>query len=69
MYCWNLARESLSDMYSELARLLTNGGFRLPDLRKLDDTTTFGTCSLEENLRKFDLTGCLEELDQVFVCC
>ena len=38
----------------------TDRGFRLSDLRELNDTAALGACALEENLGELDLSSGLE---------
>ena len=51
----------------ERVGVLTNCGFRLGDVGKLNDTHSLGASALEQNLGEFDLAGGLEELDKIFV--
>ena len=39
----------------------------LADLGELDNTSTLGTCTLEQDLGELDLTSGLEELDEILI--
>ena len=41
----------------------TDRGFRLSDLRELNDTAALGACALKEDLGELDLSGGFEQFD------
>ena len=47
--------------------MLTDCGFRLRNVGKLNDTHSLGASTLKQNLRELDLAGGFEELDEIFV--
>jgi hypothetical protein len=51
----------------ERADVLTDCGFCLRNVGKLNDTHSLGASALKQNLRELDLAGGFEELDEIFV--
>ena len=45
----------------------TDRGFRLSDLRELNDTAALGACALKEDLGELDLSSGLEQLYKILV--
>jgi hypothetical protein len=48
-------------------RRRTNRSLRLCGLSKLNNTATLGASAVKENLSKLDLTGGLEEFNQILI--
>lgn len=67
MYCWNLAVGKRIRHALEVKLKRTDGSLGLRYLGKLDDTTSFGSRPVEQNLRKLDLPGGLEQLYQILI--
>jgi hypothetical protein len=51
----------------ERLRILTDCGFRLRDVGKLNDTHSFRTSALKQNLSELNLPGGLKEFNEIFV--
>jgi len=47
--------------------VLTDCGFRLRDVGKLNDTHSLGASALEQNFGELDLTSGLKELNKILV--
>lgn len=47
--------------------MLTDRGFRLRDVGKLNDTHSLRASALKQNLGELDLAGGLKKLDKIFV--
>lgn len=62
-----LCRWDVKTRACQKEELLTNSGFRFRDVGKLNDTHSFGTGALEQNLCELNLTSGFKEFDQVFV--
>ena len=47
--------------------MLTDRGLRFRNVRKLNDTHSFGTSALEKDLGEFYLTRGFEEFNEIFI--
>ena len=62
-----LCGENVETRERERLGVLTNRGFRLRDVGKLNNAHSLGASALKQNLGEFDLAGGLKELDKIFV--